>query len=76
MLNNTVDNVEQCGQHNIVQSRFHQPWTGCAFLRVYIGYSVLIYVFWLDYLTVLFMEKGEYLQHFIDNPPPARNLNK
>ena len=35
MLNNIVDNIEQCGQHNIVQGCFHQPWTGCAFLRVY-----------------------------------------
>ena len=36
MLNNIVDNIEQCGQHNIVQGCFHQPWTGCAFLRVYL----------------------------------------
>ena len=35
MLNNIVDNTEQCGQHNIVQGCFHQPWKGCAFLRVY-----------------------------------------
>ena len=35
MLNNTVDNIEQCGQHNIVQGCFHQPWTGCAFFAVY-----------------------------------------
>ena len=34
ILNNIVDNIEQCGQHNIVQGCFHQPWTGCAFLRV------------------------------------------
>ncbi len=25
MLNNIVDNYEQCGQHNIVASCFHQP---------------------------------------------------
>ena len=25
MLNNIVDNIEQCGQHNIVQGCFHQP---------------------------------------------------
>ena len=25
MLNNIVDNIEQCGQHNIVQSCFQQP---------------------------------------------------
>ena len=31
MLNNIVGNIEQCGQHNIVQSCFHQPGTGCAF---------------------------------------------
>ena len=35
MLNNIVDNIEQCRQHNIVQGCFHQAWTGCAFLRVY-----------------------------------------
>ena len=27
MLNNLVDNIEQCGQHNIVQSCFQQPVT-------------------------------------------------
>ena len=31
MLNNIVDNIEQCGQHNIVQGCFHQPWTGWRF---------------------------------------------
>ena len=35
MLNNIVDNTEQCGQHNIVQGCFHQPWTSCAFFAVY-----------------------------------------
>ena len=35
ILNNIVDNIEQCGQHNIVQGCFHQPWTGCAFLFNY-----------------------------------------
>ena len=25
MLNNIVNNIEQCGQHNIVQGCFHQP---------------------------------------------------
>ena len=33
MLNNTVDNIEQCGQHNIVQGCFHQGWIywgGCG----------------------------------------------
>ena len=35
MLNNIVDNIEQCGQHNIVQGCFHQPGTGCAFFAVY-----------------------------------------
>ena len=25
ILNNIVDNIEQCGQHNIVQSCFQQP---------------------------------------------------
>ena len=32
MLNNIVDNVEQCGQHNIIQSCFQQPLTTRAFL--------------------------------------------
>ena len=35
MLNNIVDNIEQCGQHNIVQGCFEQPWTGWAFFAVY-----------------------------------------
>ena len=30
-----VDNLEQCGQHNIVQCCFHQARTGCAFFAVY-----------------------------------------
>ena len=34
MLNNIVDNIEQCGQHNIVQGCFHHLWTGCAFCCV------------------------------------------
>ena len=32
MLNNIVDNIEQCGQHNIVQSCFQQPLTARDFL--------------------------------------------
>ena len=35
MLNNIVDNLEQCGQQNIVQCCFHQARTGCAFFAVY-----------------------------------------
>ena len=35
MLNSIVDNLEQCGQQNIVQCCFHQARTGCAFLAVY-----------------------------------------
>jgi hypothetical protein len=31
MLNNIVVNYEQCGQHNIVASCFHQPWTSHNF---------------------------------------------
>ena len=37
MLNNIVDNLEQCGQQNIVQCCFHQARTGCAFFAVYWG---------------------------------------
>ena len=33
MLNNIVDNIEQCGQHNIVQGCFHQPETSDNFCR-------------------------------------------
>ena len=36
MLNNIVDNIEQCGQQNIVQCCFHQPRTGRALLAVYL----------------------------------------
>ncbi len=31
MLNNIVDNYEQCGQHNIVAFCFQQPWTSDNF---------------------------------------------
>ena len=34
MLNNIVDNIEQCGQHNIVQSCFQQPSTTRDFLSL------------------------------------------
>ena len=39
MLNNIVDNIEQCGQHNIVQSCFQQPvaihnFLPCSMLKV------------------------------------------
>ena len=40
MLNNIVDNIEQCGQHNIVQGCFHQPWTSCAFFAVYYDQNI------------------------------------
>ena len=32
MLNNIVDNLEQCGHQNIVQCCFHQARTGCSTL--------------------------------------------
>ena len=34
MLNNIVDNIEQCWQQNIVQACFHHARTGCSFLAV------------------------------------------
>ena len=34
MLNNIVDKVEQCGQHNIVQCCFHHARTDCSFFAV------------------------------------------
>ena len=34
MPNNIVDNIEQYGQHNIVQRCFQQPLTGFAFFAV------------------------------------------
>ena len=37
MLNNIVDNLEQCGQQNIVHGCFHQARTGCSFFAVYWG---------------------------------------
>ena len=44
MLNNIVDNLEQCGQHNIVQCCFHQARTGCAFFAVY-----MLKIFGIDF---------------------------
>ena len=35
MLNNIVNNLEQCGQQTVVQGCFHQARTGCAFFAVY-----------------------------------------
>ena len=35
MLNNIADNLEQCGQQNIVQCCFYQARTGCSFFAVY-----------------------------------------
>ena len=35
ILNNIVDNIEQCGQQYIVQACFHLAKTGCSFLAVY-----------------------------------------
>ena len=37
MLNNIVDNLEQCGQQNIVHGCFHQARTGCSFFAVYLA---------------------------------------
>ena len=36
-VNNIVDNLEQCGQQNIVQCCFRQARTGCSFFAVYIN---------------------------------------
>ena len=66
MLNNIVDNLEQCGQQNIVQCCFHQARTGCAFFAVYTdrvfvvssNYStlfMLVYLsqhFWNEHLKI------------------------
>ena len=48
MLNNIVDNIEQCGQQNIVQSCSHQPSTGCSFFAVYITQIKMNNLFWPD----------------------------
>ena len=37
MLNNITDNLEQCGQQNIVQSCLYQARTGCSFFAVYMA---------------------------------------
>ena len=57
MMNNIVDNIEQCGQHNIVQGCFHQPRTGCAFLRVY---NVNVLILANSYLTLREYTKIKY----------------
>ena len=44
MLNNIVDNLEQCGQQNIVQCSFHQARTGCSFFAVYCFNVLHVYV--------------------------------
>ena len=59
MLNNIVDNLEQCEQQNIVQCCFHQARTGCAIFAVYTGlnsglYSGIIIDVRRDNLCLLF----------------------
>ena len=45
MLNNIVDNLEQCWQQNIVQCCLHQARTGCSFFAVYIQMqNILIWI--------------------------------
>ena len=53
MLNNIVNNIEQCGQQNIVQSCFHQPKYGCALdlVSVHLQYSVGLVVYGLIYIS-------------------------
>ena len=53
MLNNIVDNLEQCGQHNIVQCCFHQVKTGCAFFAVYVVHYGLCLTWPVFYMACL-----------------------
>ena len=62
MLNNIVDSLEQCGQHNIVQCCFHQARTGCAFFAVYMEKLFVPY------------EYNVTLQLFITRPNLGANL--
>ena len=50
MLNNILDNIEQCGQHNIVQSCFQQPVTP----NFWPCTVILIFIYPLEALTVTF----------------------
>ena len=47
MLNNIVDNLEQCGQQNIVQCCFHQARTGCSFFAVLAAAGAV----WFDFIA-------------------------
>ena len=40
MLNNIVDNLDQCGQQSIVQCCFHQARTGCSFFLLRLRVAV------------------------------------
>ena len=45
MLKSIVDNLEQCGQQNIVHCCFRQARTGCSFLAVYVSLSILLIIY-------------------------------
>ena len=57
MVNNIVDNYEQCGQHNIVASCLEQPLTSDNFWRVYLklGYINGFEKFWKRFYTKIFV---------------------
>ena len=57
MLNNIVDNLEQCGQQNIVQCCFHQARTGCSFFAVLFVKSCCPIVFKFSLEQVLLTPK-------------------
>ena len=61
MLNDIVDNLEQCGKQNIVQCCFHQARTGCLFFAVYQTFNVtsrgnytVCNIFTPNFTTVIF----------------------
>ena len=52
MLNNIVDNLEQCGQQNIVQCCFHQARTGCSFFCCVVYWEHLLMIFNCNYCNL------------------------
>jgi hypothetical protein len=64
-----VDNYEQCGQHNIAASCFHQPWTSCV-LYTYLQMTQyqMVRVPVVTCLVLLHPVCGRYYEKAMKNP--------
>ena len=65
MLNNIVDNFEQCWQQNIVQACFHHARTVCSLLAVYTSYKACGFI--LRPTSVIAVLKRQYRWAYVSN---------